>query len=339
MECRMRKFFGPMGHVTRLSIESQVLQNNMLGDPSKRAVDVYVPPGHDGQGLPLLVDLVGFTGSGLAHTNWTAFRENMPERLDRLIGEERMAPVVVAFPDCFTRLGGNQYINSASMGAWEDFLLHEMLPLVEQHFGCGGTGRRGVFGKSSGGYGAVTHALRHADIWAVAACHSGDMGFEICYLPDMPAVLRALAGTENSIERWWLQLEAAQKHSDGSGKVINALAMAASYDPDPSQFLGMRLPVTFDTCEIIPDRWANWLRQDPAIAVDDLADNLRGMKALYIDCGERDQFNLLYGNRRFVRRLNQLGIAHRYEEFPDNHTGVDYRMDISLPFLVNALNG
>jgi hypothetical protein len=58
-----------------------------------------------------------------------------------------------------------------------------------------------------------------------------------------------------------------------------------------------------------------------------------------IDCGERDQFNLLYGARRFVRRLNELGIVHRYEEFPDNHSGVDYRMDESLPFLANALSG
>ena len=65
-----------------------------------------------------------------------------PERLDRLIGEERMPPVVVAFPDCFTRLGGNQYINSAAMGAWEDFLLYEMLPDIERRFGCGGSGRR-----------------------------------------------------------------------------------------------------------------------------------------------------------------------------------------------------
>jgi hypothetical protein len=62
-------------------------------------------------------------------------------------------------------------------------------------------------------------------------------------------------------------------------------------------------------------------------------------EALYIDCGEKDQFNLLYGARRFVRRLNELGIAHRYEEFPDNHTGVDYRMDESLPFLAQALSG
>src|ERR1700732_3454970 len=108
----MRRFFGPTGSVSRGTIERQALKTNMLGDPSARVVDVYVPAGHDRQGLPLLVDLVGFTGSGLSHTNWIGFRENLPERLDRLIGEERMPPAVVAFPDCFTRLGGNQYINS-----------------------------------------------------------------------------------------------------------------------------------------------------------------------------------------------------------------------------------
>jgi hypothetical protein len=176
------------------------------------------------------------------------------------------------------------------------------------------------------------------ELWR-AACHSGDMGFEVCHLPDMSAVLRALAGAENWIEKWWQQLEAARKHPEGSFKVANALALAASYDPDPTQFLGMRLPVTSDTCEVIEERWANWLRHDPVVAIETQADNLCRLKALYIDCGEKDQFNLLYGARRFVRRLNELGIAHRYEEFPDNHTGVDYRMDESLPVLAKALSG
>ena len=81
------------------------------------------------------------------------------------------------------------------------------------------------------------------------------------------------------------------------------------------------------------------MRHDPAVAVETLGNNLRSLKALYIDCGERDQFNLLYGARRFVRRLNELGITHRYEEFADNHSGVDYRMDESLPFLAAALEG
>jgi hypothetical protein len=121
--------------------------------------------------------------------------------------------------------------------------------------------------------------------------------------------------------------------------LINALATAASYDPDPMQFLGIRLRVTFDNCEVIEERWANSMRQDPVVAIETQADNLRRLKALYIDCGEKDQFNLLYGARRFVPRLNALGIAHRYEEFPDNHSGVDYRMDESLPFLAQALSG
>jgi S-formylglutathione hydrolase FrmB len=316
-----------------------VLRGNLLGDPASRIVDVYVPAGSDGAGLALLTDLVGFTAGGPAHTNWASFRENVPERLDRLIGEGRMPPVVVAFPDCFTRLGGNQYVNSAAMGAWADFLTGEMLAAVEGRFGCGGLGRRGVFGKSSGGYGAIVHALDHADVWAAAACHSGDMAFELCYLPDMPDVLRALAKGDGTIEAWWTKFEAAPKSSDGAMKVVNILAMAASYDPDPGQFLGLRLPVTPDTCELIAERWANWLAHDPVVKLEHQADALRGLKALYIDCGGADQFNLVYGARRFKRRLDELAIAHRYEEFDDNHSAVDYRMDESLPFLAAALSG
>jgi enterochelin esterase-like enzyme len=80
------------------------------------------------------------------------------------------------------------------------------------------------------------------------------------------------------------------------------------------------------------------MRHDPVIAIGHYADDLRRLKALYIDCGTSDQFNLLYGARRLAKRLKTLGIAHRYEEFPDNHTGVDYRMDESLPFLVQAIS-
>ena len=30
-------------------------------------------------------------------------------------------------------------------------------------------------------------------------------------------------------------------------------------------------------------------------------------------------------------------VAHVYEEFDDNHSGIDYRMELSLPFLYRAL--
>jgi len=90
-------------------------------------------------------------------------------------------------------------------------------------------------------------------------------------------------------------------------KVVNILAMAASYDPDPAQFLGLRLPVTTDTCEIIAERWANWLAHDPVVKLQTQAESLRGLKALYIDCGVADQFNLVYGARALYAAAERTG--------------------------------
>ena len=133
-------------------------------------------------------------------------------------------------------------------------------------------------------------------------------------------------------------MEGARKPAADALEVIMVLAMAASYDPDPTQFLGIRLPVTLDTCELIPERWANWLKHDPIVMLDSHAEQLRRLKALYIDCGTSDQYRLLYGARRFVRRLTHLNISYRYEEFADNHSSIDYRMDVSLPYLAQALS-
>jgi hypothetical protein len=32
------------------------------------------------------------------------------------------------------------------------------------------------------------------------------------------------------------------------------------------------------------------------------------------------------------------GVEHRYEEFDGTHSGIDQRMDVSLPFLARALS-
>jgi len=327
----------PRGTLHRLFLESARLAGNLLGDPVLREIPVYVPAGHDGAGLPLLVDLVGYTAGGPVHTNWRNFGENVPERLDRLIHSGALPPVVVAFPDCFTRLGGNQYINSAAMGPWMDILCDEMVPFVERRLGCGGSGRRGVFGKSSGGYGALLHAMKRPDVWSAAACHSGDVGFELCYLQEMPSILRALA-RHGGVEGFMRHVEGGQKGvSGGDLHILMGLAMCATYDPAPDRPFGVRLPVTEDTCEVIAERWANWLDWDPVRIAGRHLPALAGLKALYIDCGDRDQYNLVYGSRRLHRQLEQAGIVHRYEEFPDDHSGVDYRMDVSLPFIAASL--
>ena len=103
----------------------------------------------------MLYDLVGFTGSGLAHANWKPFGDNVPERAARLVREQKMGPAIIVFPDCFTALGGNQYVNSSAIGDYADYLTREIIPFVDREFRTlASRAHRGCFGKSSGGYGA-----------------------------------------------------------------------------------------------------------------------------------------------------------------------------------------
>jgi len=327
------------GSVHRLWIESDLLVGNRPGDPAARDLVVYTPPDYDSsQTYPLFMDLVGYTGSGASHANWKPFGYNLPERLDRLIGAGRMGPVVAVMPDCFTAYGGNQYINSGATGPYMDYLVDEVIPFVEARFSVGrDAAHRAVFGKSSGGYGALVHGLLRPDVWGAAACHSGDAYFEFCYLPDLPGTLAVLQKYEQSVEKFLQAVWAREKISKDEGMALMLVGMAAHYDPEPANPLGFEFPAHLHTGEMRWDRWENWLAHDPVRMVDTRAEALGQLRGLYIDCGTKDQFNLLWGARILHEKLTRAGVAHAYHEFDDNHSDVDYRMDESLPFLYQAL--
>ena len=160
---------GPSGTLVVLEHTSKILKDNPLGDPHVRKLGVWLPPQYDEspgrRRFPVLYDLVGFTGSGLAHTNWKPFGDNVPERAARLIREQKMGPAIFVFPDCFTALGGNQYVNSSATGDYADYLTREIIPFVDREFRTlASREHRGCFGKSSGGYGAIMHEIGRAHV-------------------------------------------------------------------------------------------------------------------------------------------------------------------------------
>jgi S-formylglutathione hydrolase FrmB len=335
-------FEQPRGKLVHLHIDSDALSANLVGDPSVRTVAVYLPPGYDDSDAtyPMFVDLAGFAGSGIKRLSWTAFGESVPQRLDRLVASGAMGPVIAVFPDCFTSLGGNQYIDSVALGRWEGFLVDDLVPRIEAEFRVRrGRLHRAVYGKSSGGYGAIVHGMRHATTWGAVACHSGDMGFDWVYRRDFPGVLDILARYEGSVEKLVESLRAKPKIEARELHALMILAMAATYDPDPDSFCGIRLPVDIHTCELDEARWAQWLQHDPLVMVELPAsrENLRRLSGIFIDCGRHDQYTLHYGARAFVRKLERFEIPHSYEEFDDNHSSIDYRLDVSLPFLYGAV--
>jgi enterochelin esterase family protein len=332
--------FPERGTVDLMTIESDVLQGNALGDPDVRHVPVYLPPGYASgtERYPALVALTGFTGSGRMMLNVAAWRESYNERMDRLIAADRIGPMIVAMPDCFTRLGGSQYLNSTATGRYEDHLIEEVVPQLDaQYRTLAAPAHRGVFGKSSGGYGAIVQGMKHPEVFGGVACHSGDMAFEYGYLPDFPKLITQIE-QHGSVKRFVKAFEAAPKKSGAMIGAMNMLAMAACYSADPaSTDLGIRFPMDLHTGALDNAIWRTWLQQDPLRMLDRYVENLRQLKMLYIDCGNRDEYNLHLGARQLVARLKELKVRHTYEEFDDGHMGLNYRYDSSLPKLWEAL--
>lgn len=326
------------GHVVVERIESEMLRGNPLGDPVARDLFVYLPPSYEvdeARRFAVVYVLTGFTGRGQMLLNAQSFTPNLAERLDQLIAVGQVSEMIVVMPDCFTRLGGSQYINSTATGRYEDYLVEEIVPFVDAHFRTrADRNARALMGKSSGGYGALVHAMRHADVFGAAASHSGDCYFEYCYLPDFAKTFRAIKGDPSAfIERFWRE----ERKGKDDVPALNILAMSACYSPDPEAPLGFRLPFDTQSGKINNSVWARWLEHDPARMCAVYAEQLRSLKLLYLDAGTRDEFALDLGARILAARLREMQIDFIHEEFDDGHFNISYRYDRSLALISKAV--
>jgi enterochelin esterase family protein len=184
------------------------------------------------RGAAVLYFLAGFSG-GVYVLNELMWGETLPQRVDRLIRSGAVPPLIVVIADCLTRLGGSQYINSAATGRYEDHLIDELVPCIDERFRTRrDRDHRVVMGKSSGGYGATVLAMRHPDLFGIAVDHSGDKYFELCYRADIPASVAALARCEGSAARF---LAGFPHPPTERGRhwftLVNMLAMASVLSP------------------------------------------------------------------------------------------------------------
>ena len=324
--------------LTVLPVESQALVGNPLGDPTARAQPLLLPPGATA-GLPLVAILVGYTGFNHKVLNkGSMWHSNVPERIAALMASGAIPPAVFVWPACETRLGGSQYLDSPGTGAYETYLRDEVLPAVEAAHGCGGPGRRVVVGKSSGGYGALTLAMRNPGYFSAVGSHAGDMGFDMSHFRGFADALNCWAkyGGPEAFVAGLAELDdlGFMEHAG-----IEGIAMAACYSPNPDAPLGVDLPVDPDTGEIRQEVFARWLEHDPLRMVErpECAAALRDLRALYLDAGDRDEFALQWGLKRFAPRLEALNIPAHVEFFAGGHFAMDHRYAESMPRLLAAI--
>lgn len=322
------------GTIKVLRHESRILKDNPLGDKHIRDLYVYLPPDYERSevNFPVVYCLTGFTGRGKMFLNDNAFTPNLVERLDKLITAKTIKPMIAVLPDCFTYYGGSQYINSSATGNYEDYLTEEIIPFVDDNFRTlKNKNSRAVMGKSSGGYGALVMAMRHADKFGLACSTSGDAYFEFCYFPGFAEGFRSIKGDpKRLIEKFWR--EDARKSKDDFA-ALNTIGMSACYSPNENAELGFDLPFDLETGEILPDVWARWLEHDPVRLVEKSAESLKSLKLLFIDAGTRDEFHLDLGAKILCRRLKDFEIPFVHEEFDDGHFNIGYRQNRSLELI------
>jgi enterochelin esterase family protein len=319
------------GTVQLEAFESKVLAGNPLGDPVLRKLPVYLPPSYYTSSMeyPVVFCLAGYTGGARSWLNFQAWIPSIDERADWLI-DQGMSEMILVFPDCFTMLGGSQYLDSIAVGAYRSYLIGEILPFVEKKFRVKRDRRfRGVMGKSSGGYGAITIAMEHQDLFSAVACHSGDMYFEYCYLSEFPIAcrrLRQLGGLNGFFEKFNELTRSGKDHH----AVLDAVAMSACYSPNPNAPHLIDLPFDLTTGELQVDVWGRWKEKDPVEMIRKNPVCLKNFGYIYTDCGTRDEFALDAGARIFAAELDKHQIPHTHEEFDDGHFNIQYRYDVSL---------
>lgn len=321
---------------------SRILKGNPLRDSNERNFPVYLPPSFKtkhGQRFPVVYLLTGHFGAGPAMMNWVAWNDNIAQRADRLIRQKKMREAIIVLPNCFTALGGSQYINSSAVGRYEDYLIDEIVPWIDDLFPTiAHPHARAVIGKSSGAYGSLTLAMRHPDVFGLMGWRSGDAYFDFCYRKDIPRTLIALENFGGSVKKFlahWRKKGCPL--SSGYADVINVLAMAACYAPNPKSPHGFDLPVDTRTGTWNETVWKRWLQHDPLQLIGKHRAALKKLKYMYIECGTKDEYGLLYGSRQLSAKLDQMKIRHHYEEFDGGHHNTTYRYEHLLSLITQQM--
>lgn len=312
--------------------DSQVLRGNPLGDPHLREVQVWVPEGPGP--FPCVLALAGFTGNHTGFTNRKWRAENLVQRAERLISQG-MPPVVLVMPDVMSSVGGTQYLDTPTIGPYATWLVQELMPWIESQVPT--TGRWGVTGKSSGGYGSFMLPMQFPGRFQALAAHAPDCGFEYATLPDLPGVAEAIRRI-GGLQAWWERFQQGGELRGEDHGILNLVAMSMCYSPEPGREpIPAELPVDLETGEWRHEVMQRWAPFDPVNRVRESGDALRDM-AVWLCCGRRDEFRLQVGARQLHREMQRAEIVHHYEEHEGGHFKLNARFELSLPFLAEALH-
>lgn len=330
------------GRLDKATITSDLLRGNVLGDPYERPIWVYTPPGYDqGTGrYPSVYVIQGYTGNVAMWANRSPYRQPFVETADAVFASGQAPGCVVVFVDAWTAYGGSQFVDSPGTGAYHSYLCDEVVPWVDARYRTlADRESRAITGKSSGGFGAMITPMLRPDLFGALATHAGDSAYELSYLHEFAQATRFLRDYDHDILKWWDDFRSRPSFTKPADHcLLMTLGCSASFSAAPDG--SPQLPFDPKTGELVWAQWQRWLDWDPVRMVEQHAEAVRSLRAVWIDAGTRDEWFLDLGAQVFRGRLAAVGVPDEviaFELFDGAHGGIDYRYPMSLAWLANRL--
>jgi pimeloyl-ACP methyl ester carboxylesterase len=318
------------------TIESKELAGNALGNETSRPLAVHLPDSYTQsteRRYPTVYLLHGYASRALYWLYGPALAFGaMHPPIDEVIREAmerfRAKEMIVVMPDGWSKLGCSQWVDSPATGNFEQYVVHEVVSHVDERYRTIPEPRsRGVFGISSGGFGAWHLASRNPDVFGAASLISADSFFDVTHKPFF----------HHYYDRIFPNPPSGPIEGDAISYMCYGLSQA--YTPNisnPPYYADFA--VEFPTGEVINEHWNKWLALDPVVSWEPRLDNLRKLHGLLLDVGYHDEFDLHYGHRILSRHLTDSGVHHDREEHDGTHTSRMFeRIQFSLGWFSSVL--
>lgn len=336
------------GAVVLHAVTIEALESNLLGDPAEIRVAVYLPPGYEsspGRRYPVIYLLHGWLAGiesfGVSPGQPGFQGMQLAATMDEAVARGTIGETIVVVPEARNRYFGSFYANSPVTGHWEDAIIRELVPWVDARYRTvPDAAARGIAGFSMGGYGAITLAMKHPEVFGAVYALS-------------PCCL-ALAGDLGPDNPWWADAERLKSPDELKSNPRSAeesfptfvTALAAALSPNPARpGLYVDLPFTRVDGQLRPQEpaYSAWKSRMPSYVVGRYQDNLRRLRGIALDVGAEDEFAQIPAGARFLSlELGRHGIAHGFEVYAGGtHTSmIRERIETRvLPFFAGVLPG
>ncbi len=347
-------------------IPAPSLEGNLLGEPTKQPISIYLPPSYDtspDKRYPVIYLLHGFTGS---NRTWMVDSElnigepppgstdigygyNIMPILDTLIAEGKIREMIVVAPSTMNAYKHAYFINSSAAGNWEDYLLQDVLSYVDGNYRTlAQASSRGITGHSGGGSSAVYVGMRHPDVfstvYSLAACCLGNLGGFPLELTDeldplFQQVFRQLAKLTSKE-----QLPRAVLQSPEDFFLNTTLSSAAVFSPNPN-----RPPLYADFLyeeqdgKLVKNEAAfeRFKAHTPLFMIDEYEQNLLSLRGLFLDHGQLEMPLIVTGEALFSKALADRSIPHTFEIYAggDHNNKIKERLETRVfPYFSSLLD-